>query len=158
MCYESSVLTCSPLPDYLGQHSLMLKCVGLASTSSFHDITSCYSPCSWLLYELPGFLGRSVALEEGSIELQNMWAEPEPPGLAMPTTPVKIGSIRLAVRVSESTLGTANFQTQTRTYICNLHTTHSATYFHKSTFWYNMDTCPCKQILIGHGKTMDESS
>ncbi|XP_031436891.1 beta/gamma crystallin domain-containing protein 1 isoform X2 [Clupea harengus] len=52
----------------------------------------------WLLYELPGFLGRSVALEEGSIELQNMWAEPEPPGLAMPTTPMKIGSIRLAVR------------------------------------------------------------
>ncbi|XP_062378478.1 beta/gamma crystallin domain-containing protein 1 isoform X2 [Sardina pilchardus] len=52
----------------------------------------------WLLYELPGFQGRTVALEEGPIELQNMWAEPEPPGLAMPTTPMKIGSMRLAVR------------------------------------------------------------
>ncbi|XP_041927677.1 beta/gamma crystallin domain-containing protein 1 isoform X2 [Alosa sapidissima] len=52
----------------------------------------------WLLYEMPGFQGRMVALEEGPMELQNMWPEPEPPGLAMPTTPLKIGSIRLAVR------------------------------------------------------------
>ncbi|XP_076156872.1 uncharacterized protein crybg1a isoform X1 [Alosa pseudoharengus] len=52
----------------------------------------------WLLYEMPGFQGRMVALEEGPMELQNMWPEPEPPGLAMPTTPLKIGSIRLAVK------------------------------------------------------------
>lgn len=68
--------------------------------------------CSWLLYELPGFQGRTVALEEGPIELQNMWVEPEPPGLAMPTSPMKIGSIRLAVRVSDSRLACKHLRMQ----------------------------------------------
>ncbi|XP_067311555.1 beta/gamma crystallin domain-containing protein 1 [Pseudorasbora parva] len=58
----------------------------------------------WLLYEKPGFQGRSIALEEGSVELGNEWAEIEPSGevgpngLPLPTTPMVIGSIRLALR------------------------------------------------------------
>ncbi|KAI1895040.1 hypothetical protein AGOR_G00102170 [Albula goreensis] len=47
----------------------------------------------WILYEKPGFCGRRVALEEGGIELGNMWAEP-----TAPQAPMVIGSIRLAVR------------------------------------------------------------
>uniref|UniRef100_UPI0037E8C346 beta/gamma crystallin domain-containing protein 1-like n=1 Tax=Semicossyphus pulcher TaxID=241346 RepID=UPI0037E8C346 len=51
----------------------------------------------WVLYEKPGFQGRCIALEEGSIELSNMWAEPEP-GTEAPNSPTMlIGSIRLAV-------------------------------------------------------------
>ncbi|KAK7153015.1 hypothetical protein R3I93_011053 [Phoxinus phoxinus] len=58
----------------------------------------------WLLYEKPGFQGRSIALEEGSVDLANEWAETEPSGemgpnsLPLPTTPLVIGSIRLALR------------------------------------------------------------
>ncbi|XP_070697938.1 beta/gamma crystallin domain-containing protein 1 [Pempheris klunzingeri] len=59
----------------------------------------------WLLYEKPGFQGRIIALEEGPTEhVVNMWAEEEPPttsdemGQPMPTAPMVIGSIRLAVR------------------------------------------------------------
>ncbi|MCI4382280.1 hypothetical protein PGIGA_G00013100, partial [Pangasianodon gigas] len=58
----------------------------------------------WLLYEKPGFQGRIIALEEGPTELVNEWAEPEPnqevgpDGIPIPTTPMVIGSIRLAVR------------------------------------------------------------
>ncbi|KAI1892389.1 hypothetical protein AGOR_G00132860 [Albula goreensis] len=52
----------------------------------------------WLLYERPGFEGRSIALEEGSIELENMWANEQPSGQSPPTAPFVIGSIRLAVR------------------------------------------------------------
>lgn len=65
-------------------------------------ITSC--PCSWLLYEKPGFQGRTIALEEGPMELVNVWAEEVTPGaldhmgLPVPTSPMVIGSIRLAVR------------------------------------------------------------
>lgn len=61
---------------------------------------------SWLLYEKPGFQGRTIALEEGPIELVNQWAEPEPDqeagpdAVPVPTKPTVIGSIRLAVRVS----------------------------------------------------------
>ncbi|MCJ8736494.1 hypothetical protein PDJAM_G00013090 [Pangasius djambal] len=62
----------------------------------------------WLLYEKPGFQGRIIALEEGPTELVNEWAEPEPnqevgpDGIPIPTTPMVIGSIRLAVRVRAS--------------------------------------------------------
>ncbi|XP_058255277.1 beta/gamma crystallin domain-containing protein 1 isoform X3 [Hemibagrus wyckioides] len=58
----------------------------------------------WLLYEKPGFQGRTVALEEGPTELVNEWVEPEPnqevgpDGIPVPTKPMVIGSIRLAVR------------------------------------------------------------
>ncbi|XP_017331139.1 beta/gamma crystallin domain-containing protein 1 isoform X3 [Ictalurus punctatus] len=58
----------------------------------------------WLLYEKPGFQGRVVALEEGPTELANEWAEPEPDQevgpdeIPVPTKPMVIGSIRLAVR------------------------------------------------------------
>ncbi|XP_072546109.1 uncharacterized protein crybg1a isoform X2 [Salminus brasiliensis] len=58
----------------------------------------------WLLYEKPGFQGRSIALEEGPTEVVNEWAEPDPGqevgpnGMPLPTKPIVIGSIRLAVR------------------------------------------------------------
>uniref|UniRef100_A0A9J7XB12 Crystallin beta-gamma domain containing 1a n=1 Tax=Cyprinus carpio carpio TaxID=630221 RepID=A0A9J7XB12_CYPCA len=58
----------------------------------------------WLLYEKPGFQGRTIALEEGPAEIANEWAETEPSGemqpngLQLPTTPMVIGSIRLALR------------------------------------------------------------
>lgn len=51
----------------------------------------------WVLYEKPGFQGRTVALEEGSLELANVWAEPGPEVEAQNDTPMQIGSIRLAV-------------------------------------------------------------
>ncbi|XP_055005416.1 beta/gamma crystallin domain-containing protein 1-like [Boleophthalmus pectinirostris] len=59
----------------------------------------------WILYEKPGFQGRTIALEEGGLELANVWAQPEPgpgldPGLDPdldPQVPMQIGSIRLAV-------------------------------------------------------------
>ena len=61
---------------------------------------------SWLLYEKPGFQGRIIALEEGPMEhIVNMWAEEGTPttldsmGEPVPTAPMVIGSIRLAVRV-----------------------------------------------------------
>uniref|UniRef100_A0A8C4ZC58 Beta/gamma crystallin 'Greek key' domain-containing protein n=1 Tax=Gadus morhua TaxID=8049 RepID=A0A8C4ZC58_GADMO len=60
---------------------------------------------SWMLYEKPGFLGRTIALEEGPTDhLVNMWAEEETPmplgpgGQPIPTAPMVIGSIRLVVR------------------------------------------------------------
>nr|XP_046269987.1 beta/gamma crystallin domain-containing protein 1 isoform X2 [Scatophagus argus] len=59
----------------------------------------------WLLYEKPGFQGRVIALEEGPTEhIVNVWAEEGTPttldqmGQPIPTAPVVIGSIRLAVR------------------------------------------------------------
>ncbi|CAL8291508.1 unnamed protein product, partial [Gadus morhua 'NCC'] len=59
----------------------------------------------WMLYEKPGFLGRTIALEEGPTDhLVNMWAEEETPmplgpgGQPIPTAPMVIGSIRLVVR------------------------------------------------------------
>ncbi|XP_068573820.1 very large A-kinase anchor protein-like [Cebidichthys violaceus] len=59
----------------------------------------------WLLYEKPGFQGRIIALEEGPTEhIVNMWAEEGTPttldqmGQPIPTAPMVIGSLRLAVR------------------------------------------------------------
>ncbi|KAK7906624.1 hypothetical protein WMY93_015236 [Mugilogobius chulae] len=59
----------------------------------------------WVLYEKPGFQGRTIALEEGALELSNIWAQPDPepgtePGLdpqMLSDQPLQIGSIRLAV-------------------------------------------------------------
>lgn len=66
-----------------------------------------FPPCSWLLYEKPGFQGRSIALEEGPTDhIVNVWAEEDAPttldqmGQPVPTTPLVIGSIRFAVKVS----------------------------------------------------------
>ena len=63
---------------------------------------------SWLLYEKPGFQGRIIALEEGPTEqIVNVWADEEgsPETLnqtdeCIPTAPMVIGSLRLAVQVS----------------------------------------------------------
>ncbi|XP_068195281.1 beta/gamma crystallin domain-containing protein 1 [Antennarius striatus] len=59
----------------------------------------------WLFYEKPGFQGRIIAFEEGPVEhIVNMWAEEGTPttldetGQPIPTEPMVIGSIRLAVR------------------------------------------------------------
>uniref|UniRef100_A0A665TZK7 Crystallin beta-gamma domain containing 1a n=1 Tax=Echeneis naucrates TaxID=173247 RepID=A0A665TZK7_ECHNA len=59
----------------------------------------------WLLYEKPGFQGRIIALEEGpSEQVVNIWADEEPPPTLdqndqpVPTAPMIIGSLRLAVR------------------------------------------------------------
>ncbi|XP_071327222.1 serine-rich adhesin for platelets isoform X2 [Trachinotus anak] len=59
----------------------------------------------WLLYEKPGFQGRVIALEEGPTEqIVNIWADEETPttldqtGQHVPTAPMVIGSLRLAVR------------------------------------------------------------
>ncbi|XP_062323967.1 beta/gamma crystallin domain-containing protein 1-like isoform X2 [Osmerus eperlanus] len=52
----------------------------------------------WVLYEKPDFTGRCIALEEGPMDLTNVWAEPGPPELHPPVEPAMvIGSIRLAV-------------------------------------------------------------
>ena len=62
---------------------------------------------SWLLYEKPGFQGRVIALEEGPAEhIVNIWADDrtaktlDQTGQPVPTAPMVIGSLRLAVRVS----------------------------------------------------------
>ncbi|KAM9703938.1 uncharacterized protein ACNS7B_002453 isoform 1-T1 [Menidia menidia] len=52
----------------------------------------------WVLYEKPGFQGRLIALEEGNVDLENMWAEPVLEPEAQNSPPMLIGSIRLAVR------------------------------------------------------------
>uniref|UniRef100_M4AW82 Crystallin beta-gamma domain containing 1a n=1 Tax=Xiphophorus maculatus TaxID=8083 RepID=M4AW82_XIPMA len=59
----------------------------------------------WLLYEKPGFQGRILALEEGPMDqLVNMWPEEGTPeklnelGQPVPTAPMVVGSLRLAVR------------------------------------------------------------
>ncbi|KAK5903435.1 hypothetical protein CgunFtcFv8_007215 [Champsocephalus gunnari] len=52
----------------------------------------------WILYEKPDFQGRCIALEEGGIELTNMWAEPGPETEPESLPPMQMGSIRLAVR------------------------------------------------------------
>ncbi|XP_034015928.1 titin homolog [Thalassophryne amazonica] len=59
----------------------------------------------WLLFEKPGFQGRTIALEEGPTEhIVNMWTEEGMPsmlnhmGQSVPTAPMVIGSIRLAVQ------------------------------------------------------------
>ncbi|KAM6972920.1 beta/gamma crystallin domain-containing protein 1 [Aplochiton taeniatus] len=58
----------------------------------------------WLLYEKPGFQGRTIALEEGMTdELVNMWAQEGTPttmdqmGQPIPASPMVIGSLRLVV-------------------------------------------------------------
>lgn len=53
-----------------------------------------------MLYEKPDFQGRTIALEEGGIELANMWAEPGLETEPQSSPPMLIGSIRLVVLVS----------------------------------------------------------
>ncbi|XP_061563401.1 beta/gamma crystallin domain-containing protein 1 [Cololabis saira] len=51
----------------------------------------------WVLYEKPDFQGRTIALEEGATELENMWAETGPETNPANSSPMIIGSIRLVV-------------------------------------------------------------
>ncbi|XP_054474144.1 beta/gamma crystallin domain-containing protein 1-like [Anoplopoma fimbria] len=51
----------------------------------------------WVLYEKPDFQGRCIALEEGGIELTNIWSEPGPEAEPQNNPPMLIGSIRHAV-------------------------------------------------------------
>lgn len=57
---------------------------------------------SWMLYEKPDFEGRTIALEEGGIELNNVWAENDADTEPQEGSSMLIGSIRLAVRVNNS--------------------------------------------------------
>lgn len=59
-----------------------------------------YFTFSWVLYEKPDFQGRTIALEEGGIELDNVWAESGAETEPQDASPMLIGSIRLAVWVS----------------------------------------------------------
>ncbi|KAK5600134.1 hypothetical protein CRENBAI_007492 [Crenichthys baileyi] len=52
----------------------------------------------WILYEKPDFQGRTIALEEGGTDLENVWAEPGPQTEPQNSPPIVVGSIRLAVR------------------------------------------------------------
>uniref|UniRef100_A0A3Q2Q011 Absent in melanoma 1 protein n=1 Tax=Fundulus heteroclitus TaxID=8078 RepID=A0A3Q2Q011_FUNHE len=49
----------------------------------------------WILYEKPDFQGRTIALEEGALDLENVWAER---GAQTEPQNIVIGSIRLAVQ------------------------------------------------------------
>lgn len=69
--------------------------------------------CSWILYEKADFQGRSIALEEGGIELTNVWAETEQEAEPADGRPMLIGSIRLAVSVSGPTQSPLTSTTQT---------------------------------------------
>lgn len=55
---------------------------------------------SWVLYEKPDFQGRTIALEEGGIELNNVWAESSAETEPQNDSQMVIGSIRLAVWVN----------------------------------------------------------
>lgn len=55
---------------------------------------------SWVLHEKPDFQGRTIALEEGGIELDNVWAESGAETVPRDASPMLIGSIRLAVWVN----------------------------------------------------------
>ncbi|MEQ2242043.1 hypothetical protein ILYODFUR_031718 [Ilyodon furcidens] len=53
---------------------------------------------NWILYEKPDFQGRTIALEEGGTDLENVWAEPGPQTEPQNSPPIVVGSMRLAVR------------------------------------------------------------
>ncbi|KAL2081783.1 hypothetical protein ACEWY4_021601 [Coilia grayii] len=82
-------------PKFEGQSYEVLRDVPDATAFKFSPVISAQvvRGC-WILYESPGFQGRSIALEEGPVELANVWAEE---GHSHSSAMV-IGSIRLAVR------------------------------------------------------------
>ncbi|XP_068199222.1 beta/gamma crystallin domain-containing protein 1-like isoform X2 [Antennarius striatus] len=67
--------------------------LNLSSVISVKVIRGC-----WVLYEKPDFQGRPIALEEGGIELTNVWAESGMETNPDGNPPMQIGSIRFAVR------------------------------------------------------------
>uniref|UniRef100_A0A6I8R2W2 Crystallin beta-gamma domain-containing 1 n=1 Tax=Xenopus tropicalis TaxID=8364 RepID=A0A6I8R2W2_XENTR len=64
----------------------------LSPTIGIKTIRGC-----WILYEQPNFEGRSIALEEGDLELSNPWGE-EDSEAEENLTPTVIGSLRLVVK------------------------------------------------------------
>ncbi|KAK0133642.1 Beta/gamma crystallin domain-containing protein 1 [Merluccius polli] len=94
------------LAEFGGQAYELLRDLEDATTMALSPVISVkVTRGCWLLYEKPGFLGRTIALEEGPTDhLVNMWAEEgtptslDPSGQPIPTAPMVIGSIRLAVR------------------------------------------------------------
>ncbi|XP_044283050.1 beta/gamma crystallin domain-containing protein 1-like [Varanus komodoensis] len=80
----------------------------------FHDVLDCtswiLSPVilvkiirgCWILYEKPNFEGPSIPLEEGEIELTNLWGEESSDNKDECTSPepAVIGSIRHVVKAS----------------------------------------------------------
>nr|XP_023682334.1 beta/gamma crystallin domain-containing protein 1-like [Paramormyrops kingsleyae]XP_023682335.1 beta/gamma crystallin domain-containing protein 1-like [Paramormyrops kingsleyae] len=70
--------------------------LNLSSVISVRVVRGC-----WMLYEKPGFGGRSIALEEEPIELLYLWAEEgasHAPCLQSTPVPPVIGSIQLVIR------------------------------------------------------------
>ncbi|TWW68682.1 Beta/gamma crystallin domain-containing protein 1 [Takifugu flavidus] len=67
-------------------------CLQLSALISVKVVRGC-----WMLYEKPDFQGRTIALEEGGIELDNVWAESGAGTEPQDASPMLIGSIRLAV-------------------------------------------------------------
>lgn len=55
-----------------------------------------------MLYEKPDFQGQTIALEEGGIELNNVWAENDVDTEPQDGSPMLIGSIRLVVWVNKN--------------------------------------------------------
>ncbi|XP_069370730.1 beta/gamma crystallin domain-containing protein 1-like isoform X2 [Paralichthys olivaceus] len=85
-------------PEFSGQAYEIHRDVADASSLQLSSVISVkvVRGC-WLLYEKPDFQGRSIALEEGGIELTNMWAEPGSETEPQNLPPMLIGSVRLAV-------------------------------------------------------------
>lgn len=82
---------------------------------------------SWVLYEKPDFQGRTIALEEGGIELNNVWAENSAETEPQNDSPMVIGSIRLAVWVNTNPPLLLFHRTHSR---CPEHVTDKSEYFY----------------------------
>uniref|UniRef100_A0A3Q2CJW9 Crystallin beta-gamma domain containing 1 n=1 Tax=Cyprinodon variegatus TaxID=28743 RepID=A0A3Q2CJW9_CYPVA len=96
----------SPLPVFGGEAYEIYGDIEDSTTMKLSPVISVkvVRGC-WLLYEKPGFQGRVIALEEGPMEqIVNIWADEGTPETLnqmdqlVPTTPMVVGSLRLAVR------------------------------------------------------------
>lgn len=69
------------------------------------QLSLCVLFCSWILYEKPHFEGPSIPLEEGELELTNLWGEEQPSDNkeeCKSAVPAVIGSIRHVVKASKN--------------------------------------------------------